>query len=123
MRKADLLRRRYPNWRATQTRCVGKPEPDAMSRSLERAAARKQLLLAEAQLQRMQLSLYLDDARDALRPVGLIGGAVARPAALIAVVDTVARLLGWRRLSSMVRLGAISFAVLRIARAWRGSTR
>ena len=94
-----------------------------MSRFLERTAARKQLLLAEAQLQRMQLSLYLDDARDALRPVGLVGSAVARPAALIAVVDTVARVLGWRRLSSVVRLGAISFAVLRIARAWRGSTR
>ena len=94
-----------------------------MSRSRERVAARKQLLLAEAQLQRMQLSLYVDDARDALRPAGLIASAVARPAALVAVVDTVARLLGWRRLSSMVRLGAISVAVFRFARAWRGSTR
>ncbi len=94
-----------------------------MSRSQERLAARKQLLLAEAQLQRMQLSLYVDDARDALRPAGLIGSAVARPAALVAVVDTVARLLGWRRLSSAVRIGAISVAAFRIARAWRGSPR
>src|SRR5208283_1593983 len=121
MRVAALLRRRYLNWSATRTRCAGNPDPDAMSRSQERVAARKQLLLAEAQLQRMQLSLYVDDARDALRPAGLIGSAVARPAALVALVDTVARLFGWRRFAGAVRLGAIAIAVFRIARAWRGS--
>lgn len=94
-----------------------------MSRAQERLAARKQLLVAEAQLQRMQLSLYVDDARGALRPMGLIGGALARPTAFVTMIGTFARLLGWRRLSSVVRLGAISFAVFRIARAWRGSAR
>jgi hypothetical protein len=92
-----------------------------MSESLERLAARKQLLLAQSQLLRMQLTLYVDEARDAVRPAGLIGGAVARPAALVALFDTVARLLGWRRLASVVRLGAIAVAIFRIARAWRGS--
>jgi hypothetical protein len=94
-----------------------------MSRSLQGLAARKQLLIAQAQLLRMQLALYVDDARDTLRPAGLIGSAVARPAALVAVFDTVARRLGWRRLARVVRLSAIAVAVYRIARVWRGSTR
>ncbi len=94
-----------------------------MSRSLQRAAARKQVLIAQSQLQRMQLALYVDDARDALRPAGLIGGGVARPAAALALVDTIARLLGWYRFAGVVRLGAIAFAVFRVARAWRGSRR
>jgi len=94
-----------------------------MSRSLQRAAARKQVLIAQSQLQRMQLALYVSEARDALRPAGLIGSAVARPAALVALVDTIARLLGWHRFAGMVRLGAIAFAVFRVARAWRGSGR
>ncbi len=92
-----------------------------MSESLERIATRKQLLLAQSQLLRMQLALYVDEARDAVRPAGLIGSAVARPAALVALVDTVARLLGWRRLASVLRLGAIAIAIFRVARAWRGS--
>jgi hypothetical protein len=91
-----------------------------MSESLQRTTARKQLLIAQAQLLRMQLALYVDDARDALRPAGVIGGAVARPAALVAVVDTVARLLGWHRLAGVVRLSAMAVAVYRVARAWRG---
>ncbi len=90
-----------------------------MNRSLRRLSARKQMLLAELQLQRMQLSLYAGDARAALRPAGLIGGAVARPAAVIALVDGIARLLGWHRLARVVRLGAIALAVYRIARVWR----
>ena len=94
-----------------------------MSQSLQRAEARKQLLIAQAQLLRMQLALYVDDARDALRPAGMIGSAVARPAALVALFDTVARLLGWHRLAGVVRLSAIAVAVYRVARAWRGSKR
>jgi len=94
-----------------------------MSQSLQRAEARKQLLIAQAQLLRMQLALYVDDARDALRPAGVIGSAVARPAALVALFDTVARLLGWHRLARVVRLSAIAVAVYRVARAWRGSKR
>lgn len=92
-----------------------------MSESLERIATRKQLLLAQSQLLRMQLALYVDEARDAVRPAGLIGSAVARPAALVALIDTVARLLGWRRLASVLRLGAIAITIFRVARAWRGS--
>ena len=93
-----------------------------MRRALQRIAARKQVLLAQAQLQRMELALHIDAARNALRPVGLLGSSMARPAALVALVDTVARLFGWPRLARSVRLGAIALAVLRIARVWRGPT-
>jgi hypothetical protein len=93
-----------------------------MSRTLQRLASRKQLLLAQSQLQRMQLSLYVGDARDALRPAGLLGGAMVHPAALIALLGPVARMFGWRRLARLVRLGTIAVIVLRIVRAWRGSS-
>jgi hypothetical protein len=90
-----------------------------MSRSLQQLAARKQILLAESQLQRMQFALYVGDARDALRPAGLMGGAIARPAAAIAVVNVVARLFGWHRLARVVRFGAIALVVFRFVRVWR----
>jgi hypothetical protein len=90
-----------------------------MSRSLQQLAARKQILLAQSQLQRMQLALYAGDARDALRPAGLMGGAIARPAAAIALVSTVSRLFGWHRLARVVRLGAIALVVFRFVRVWR----
>jgi hypothetical protein len=90
-----------------------------MSRSLQQLAARKQILLAQSQLQRMQLALYAGDAREALRPAGLMGGAIARPAAAIALVSTVSRLFGWHRLARVVRLGAIALVVFRFVRVWR----
>lgn len=93
-----------------------------MNRSLHNLAARKQVLLAQVQLQRMELALHVDAARDALRPVASVGGAMARPAALVALASTIAGLLGWRRLARGVRIGAIAIAVLRVARAWRAAT-
>ena len=90
-----------------------------MSQSLARLAARKQVLLAELQLQRMQLAMHAGDARAALRPAGLLGGALARPAATIALVDTIAPLFGWHRLARIVRLAALALAAFRIARVWR----
>jgi hypothetical protein len=90
-----------------------------MNQTLSKLAARKQVLLAELQLQRMQLALYAADVREALRPAGLIGRAVARPAAAIALVDSIAPLLGLHRLARLVRLGAIAVAAYRIARVLR----
>ncbi len=90
-----------------------------MSQSLQQLAARKQILLAQSQLQRMQFALHAGDARDALRPAGLVGGAIARPAAAIALVSSVARLFGWRRVARVVRLGAIALVVFRFVRVWR----
>jgi hypothetical protein len=90
-----------------------------MNQGLRTLAGRKQVLIAELQLQRMQLALYAGDVREALRPAGLIGGAVARPAAVIALVDSIAPLLGLHRLARLVRLGAIAVAAYRIARVLR----
>jgi hypothetical protein len=90
-----------------------------MSRSLQELAARKQILVAQSQLQRMQFALHAGDARDALRPAGLMGGAIARPAAAIALVSTVSRLFGWQRAARIVRLGAIALVVFRFVRVWR----
>lgn len=86
---------------------------------MNQLAVRKQVLVAELQLQRMQLALHAGDLREALRPAGLIGGAVARPAAVIALVDSIAPLLGLHRLARLVRLGAIAVAAYRIARVLR----
>jgi hypothetical protein len=94
-----------------------------MNHSLRRLMARKQVLLAELQLQRMQLALHAGDVREALRPAGLIGGALARPAAAVALVDSIAPLLGLHRLARLVRLGAIAVAAYRIARVLRARDR
>ena len=94
-----------------------------MSRTLEALAARKQFLVAQSELQRMQLALHLSDAREALRPAGLIGGAVARPAAAIAMIDTIARIFRLRKLSRMIRIAGLALMVFRFAGAWRGSAR
>jgi hypothetical protein len=90
-----------------------------MSKSLARLEARKQVLIAELELQRMQMSLHAADARNALRPAGLLGASIARPAALVALVDGVARLFGWHRAARYVRLAALALAAFRVARVWR----
>jgi hypothetical protein len=87
--------------------------------SLARLEARKQVLVAELNLQRMQLALHAGDARAAMRPAGMLGGAIARPAAMVALVDAIAPLFGWHRLARVVRLGALALAAFRIARVWR----
>ncbi|HZI84788.1 MAG TPA: hypothetical protein VFF44_12800 [Casimicrobiaceae bacterium] len=90
-----------------------------MNQSLARLAARKQVLIAELELQRMQMRVHASDARNALRPSGMLGGAIARPAAAMALVDAIARLFGWHRLARVVRFGALALAAYRIARVWR----
>jgi len=92
-----------------------------MSQRLEALAARKVLLLAQMQLQRMEVALHMAELRDAVRPASLFGGALAQPAALFAVVNTVAPMFGLRRFARWVRIGSVAFAVFRILRNWRGS--
>ena len=94
-----------------------------MSARLDELAARKALLLARLRLERLQVSLYAGQLRDAVRPAGLIGGAIAKPAAAVALVEAIAPLFGWQRLAYWVRLGSIGFAVLGIARKWRRADR
>ena len=76
-----------------------------MSARLDELAARKALLLARLRLERLQVSLYAGQLRDAVRPAGLIGGAIAKPAAAVALVEAIAPLFGLQRLARWVRLG------------------
>ncbi len=93
-----------------------------MSTRLDELAARKSLLVAQLRLQRMEFALHAGDVRTSLRPAGLIGSAVAQPAAVIALVEAIAPVFGLQRYARWVRLASIAFAVTRIARKWRQST-
>lgn len=94
-----------------------------MSAHLEELAARKALLLSRLRLERMQIALYAGELRDSLRPAGLIGGAVAKPAAAVALLETVAPLFGLRRLARWIRAGLIGLALVRVAQNWRADRR
>jgi hypothetical protein len=94
-----------------------------MTAHLRVLAQRKELLLARLQLQRMETTLRAAELREAFRPTSLIGGAIAQPAALVALVDTVASLFGLRRFARLARLIAVGLMVARIVRNWRGSPR
>ena len=93
-----------------------------MSAHLEELAARKALLVSRSRLERMQIALYAGELRDSLRPAGLIGGAVAKPAAAVALLGTVAPLFG-RRLARWIRVGLIGLTLVRIAQNWRANRR
>lgn len=93
-----------------------------MSRRLETLEQRKTLLVARLQLQRMELTLHAAELRDSLRPKNLIGGSIAQPAAVIALFETVAPLLGLRRLARWARVVAVAFVAFRVVRNWRGSS-
>jgi hypothetical protein len=90
-----------------------------MSEHLESLATRKALLIAQLRMQRMELALSFSDAREALRPARMIGGAFAKPAATVAAFQMVAPLFGLRRLARWVRIAALAFAVFRIVRGQR----
>ena len=94
-----------------------------MSARLDELAAHKALLLSRLRLERMQVALYAAELRDAIRPAGLIGGAIAKPAAAVAVFETIAPLIGLRRLARWLRVGLVGFALLRMLQLWRGEPR
>jgi hypothetical protein len=94
-----------------------------MSARLDELAAHKALLLSRLRLERMQVALYAGELRDSIRPAGLIGSALAKPAAAVAVFETIAPLIGLRRVARWVRVGLAGFALLRIVQRWRGEPR
>lgn len=91
-----------------------------MSLRLDELAARKELVVARLQLQRMETALRVTEVREALRPASTIGSAIARPAAVIGILDLVAPLFGLGRIARWARVGAIAMVVFKIARNWRG---
>jgi hypothetical protein len=94
-----------------------------VSSHLDELAERKQLLLAQLQLQRMETALHAAELREAMRPANMFGGAIARPAAVIGVVNMVAPLLGLRRFARWVRAGTVALVAYRILREWRSRRR
>ncbi|HEX7271409.1 MAG TPA: hypothetical protein VF420_04570 [Casimicrobiaceae bacterium] len=90
-----------------------------MSARLDELAERKQLLLAQLQLQRMEAALRATELREAIRPASMIGGAITRPAAVIGLIDLVAPLFGLRRFARWARAGTVAVIVYRILREWR----
>ena len=78
-----------------------------MSAKLDELAARKALLVARLRLERLQVALHAGELREAVRPAGLIGGAIAKPAAAVALVEAIAPLFGLRKFAYWVRIGSI----------------
>jgi hypothetical protein len=87
-----------------------------MSTQGDMLAARKQLLIARARLQRTELSLHAGAARESLRPASLVANAIVKPAALVAVFEMVAPILGLKRFAKWARLASVAFAVSRVVR-------
>ncbi len=87
-----------------------------MSNQTDTLAARKALLIARLRLQRMELALHAGAAREVLRPASLVASAIAKPAALVALFEIVAPLLGLKRYVKWARFASVAFAVSRLAR-------
>jgi hypothetical protein len=87
-----------------------------MSNQTDTLAARKALLIARLRLQRMELALHTAAARETLRPASLVASAIAKPAALVALFEIVAPLLGLKRYVKWARFASVAFAVSRLAR-------
>ncbi len=86
-----------------------------MSNQADTLAARKALLIARLRLQRMELALHAGAAREMLRPASLVASAIAKPAALVALFEIVAPLLGLKRYVKWARFASVAFAVSRLA--------
>jgi hypothetical protein len=91
-----------------------------MSNQTDTLAARKALLIARVRLQRLELALHAGAAREVLRPASLVASAIAKPAALVALFEIVAPLLGLKRYVKWARLASVAFAVSRLAQPRRG---
>jgi hypothetical protein len=92
-----------------------------MSDRKDTLAARKALLIARLRLQRTELALHAAAAREALRPASLVASAIAKPAAIVAIFELVAPILGLRRYTRWARLASVAFAVSRIFRPRRST--
>ena len=82
-------------------------------------AARKSLLAARAELDRMELSLAVRELQETLLPSGGSQRLALRHPALAWLVGVAVPLLGAGRLGRIVRTVSIALAAVRILRAWR----
>ena len=61
-------------------------------------------------------------AREALRPASLVASAIAKPAALVAIFEVVAPVLGLKRYARWARFASVAFAVSRIVNTRRSDS-
>ena len=90
-----------------------------MSSKLQQLAARRALLVSQANLQRMELALHVADLRDTIKPSRLLGRAIVGPPAAIALAEAIVPIFGGQRLARFVRIASIGFAVFRVITALR----
>jgi len=90
------------------------------ARALERLAQRKALLTARAELERMQLSLAIQELRERIDTVPRPRTRGARPGLLAATLVGVGLpLLGRTRLTNALRGVSIALSAWRLVRNWR----
>jgi hypothetical protein len=92
-----------------------------MMTRLDVLAARKELLVAQSDLQRVQLRLHAAELGEALRPARLISSAAVRPSAALALAEAIAAMIGGWKLARWIRIASLGFVVFRIVRAFRHS--
>jgi hypothetical protein len=86
-------------------------------------ATRKALLIAQANLHRMQATLAWHDVRQAVMPPGAGARSGSARTAATWVVGIAVPLLGIARAGRMMRALTITLTVLRIVRGWRSLRR
>src|ERR1700736_6255319 len=106
----------------TTPRGRGAVGENKMSARMATLAARKAPVLARLRRQRMELALHAGAARETLRPASLVASAIAKPAALVAIFEGVAPVLGLKRYARWARFASVAFAVSRIVNTRRSDS-
>ena len=81
--------------------------------------ARKSLLVARSELQRVRMALAVHDIRNAVSPRRGFASADDSRLRATTLLKYAIPLMGVRRMSRIVRYATIALTVLRVVRAWR----
>src|SRR5256714_774786 len=111
-------------WKSSKTtpRHCGAGGENKMSARMDTLAARQALLIAPLRLQRLEVAVHAGAARETLRPASLVASAIAKPAALVAIFEVVAPVLGLKRYARWARFASVAFAVSRIVNTRRSDS-
>jgi len=86
-------------------------------------AARKALLVAQAELERIPLTLAVRDVRAIVSPPRDPARAARMHPAAVRILKIALPLLGLARLSRVVRVLSIGLVAFRLVRSWNGGSR
>ena len=81
--------------------------------------ARKALLIAQAEFDRLKLALAVHDVRAIARPPIAAAARSAAQASATRILGFVLPILGFARAGRIVRVLSIALSVVRLARGWR----